>query len=375
MTNIKIITHYFPQFHSIIENDEWWGAGFTDWDNVKNAKQNYSEHYQPRVPLNKNYYDLTELNTLTWQIDLAKEYGIDGFAFYHYWFDGKLLLERPLELFLKNKQLNLPFCLSWANETWSKRWIGRDNVILQEQKHIPSKEIWKEHFDYLKRFMNDDRYIKVDNRPILLIYQPEIINDFKEMKAYWKQLSDENAMEEIFFVATKSHEFKNEKFIEENYDMILKFQPRESHNSKGFKSKSIFNHNFFQRLRFLPEKYLNILTSIRYKVSKYEKISYEKIWENILNNASKDSKKIIQGGFVDWDNTPRYGQKSKIFEESTPEKFGNYLRKLIEIEQEKNSEFIFINAWNEWSESAYLEPDEKYEYRYLEELRNAKKNN
>lgn len=371
----KIIVHYFPQFHPIPENDFHWGKGFTDWDNVKNAKPLYKGHYQPRIPLNKDYYDPRNINTLKNQVDLALKYHIDGFCFYHYWFDGKLVLEKPMEVFLQDKSLNIDFCISWANETWTKRWIGQSNTVILKQTHKPDTQIWENHFNYLLRFFKDNRYIKVDNKPVFLIYQPGIIKKLDEMLTFWNELAQKNGFNGICFVATKRHNFIN--FNLDNFDFIYDFQPMNSYNSDDFDEKRFFSKNAFQRLRFMPESIINFLHSIRIKFERKNKIyDSNKIWDIILNNSKNDTNinnktKTIHGAFVNLDNTPRYGDKATLFSHVEPEEFGNYLSKLYQSESEKESPFIFINAWNEWSESAYLEPDEKYQFAYLEALQNA----
>ena len=147
--NTQLIAFYFPQFHAIPENDNWWGKGFNDWDLVKTAKPNYKGHNQPRIPMDGNFYNPCDVATLKKQVDLAKQYGIGGFMFYHYWFDGKLLLEKPLETFLKHTELDFPFCICWANETWTRAWTGHPESILIKQTHIPTEEMWKKHFYYL----------------------------------------------------------------------------------------------------------------------------------------------------------------------------------------------------------------------------------
>jgi lipopolysaccharide biosynthesis protein len=177
---VRLIAFYFPQFHAIPENDEWWGNGFTDWVNVKGAQPQYPGHYQPRVPLGHRYYDQSHVDVLRWQVDLAKRHGVSGFCHYHYWFGGKQLLQTPTNLVLENKDIDLPFCLCWANETWSRRWDGRDHHILQEQTHTPDPALWRAHFEYLSRAWSDDRAIKINGRPLFLIYRAHRVEQIAE---------------------------------------------------------------------------------------------------------------------------------------------------------------------------------------------------
>ena len=177
---MKVIAFYLPQFHEIAENNEWWGEGFTEWVNVKNAKPLTKNHNQPHVPLNNNYYNLLNDDVKKWQIDLAKEYGIYGFCMYHYWFNGHLLLEKPVEQFLKNKELDFPFCLCWANENWTNVWAAEGNKILISQTYGDQEE-WERHFEYFLPFFKDNRYIKEDGCPLLVIYKPDIMENMNEI--------------------------------------------------------------------------------------------------------------------------------------------------------------------------------------------------
>ena len=171
---MKIIAFYLPQFHNIPENDEWWGNGFTEWTNVKKAKPIFEGHQQPKVPLNNNYYNLLDDNVKVWQADLAKKYGVYGFCYYHYWFNGKMLLEKPMEQMLENKEVDIPFCISWANEPWTKAWVGDEKKMLIAQEYGQEEE-WKEHFMYLLPFFKDERYIKKDGKPFFIFYRPDIV--------------------------------------------------------------------------------------------------------------------------------------------------------------------------------------------------------
>ena len=199
MKRTKLIAFHLPQFHTIPENDEWWGQGFTDWVNVKNAKALYKFHNQPRVPLNNFYYDLSDVEVLRWQSELAKKYGIYGFCYYHYWFGGKLLLQKPLENLLKEKSIDFPFCLCWANETWCRTWDGRSRDVLIRQEYGGEKE-WKEHFKYLKDFFQDSRYIRIHNKPVIVIYRSGDCKCYNEMIACWRELCPEYGIDDLYVI-------------------------------------------------------------------------------------------------------------------------------------------------------------------------------
>ena len=196
---MKIIAFYLPQFHEIPENNEWWGNGFTEWVNVKAAKPLFKGHEQPRIPLNKNYYNLLDNNTIRWQIDLAKKYGVYGFCFYHYWFDGHMLLQKPMEIMKNDSNLNIPYCICWANENWTNAWKADGNVKTLIQQKYGDKEEWKKHFLYLLSFFKDPNYILEDNKPFFVIYRPEIIPCLNNMLDYWQELAKENGFNGIVF--------------------------------------------------------------------------------------------------------------------------------------------------------------------------------
>ena len=364
----KIIAFYFPQFHPIKENSVWWGENFTDWDLVKAAKPLFKGHKQPRKPLNENYYNPSDENTLKSQSELAKKYGIDGFMFYHYWFDGKLLLEKPLETFLLNKNIDFSFCLAWANETWTRAWIGKPEVILQEQSHKNDKRIWNKHFDYLLPFFKDHRYIKVDGKPIFFIYQPFLVKDSKNLISFFNKQAIKNGLPGIYFVAIKNHKFYENNFLK-SYDGLLKFQPREAYTSKYFKNENIISR--FQFLRKLPDIFQLYLAKFYQRISSYKIFDSKKIWLIILNNSyvnefKQYKLKIFESAFFEWDNTPRYKNNSKIFTSLKRDDMKKYFKSLVLRAKKNDSPYVFFNAWNEWSETAYLEPDEESGYEKLE---------
>jgi hypothetical protein len=367
----KIIAFYFPQFHQIKENDEWWGEGFTDWNLVKESKPLFDGHEQPRIPIDNDYYNPCEKETLLKQALLAKKYGIEGFMFYHYWFDGKLYLEKPMEVFLANKDIDISFCVTWANESWTRSWTGNPEIFLQKQLHSNNKEIWKAHFEYLLPFFKDSRAIKIENKPVFLIYQPFLINNSKEMISFFSDLAIENGLPGIYFMAVKNHDYQSHDFLE-SYDGIMKFQPREAYSSKDFQKENVISR--FQILRKLPHVIQLYLTKLNQKISKHKIFDSNKLWSIILKNSyisefKKYNLNIFESAFFEWDNTPRYKKKAKIFTTLDREDMKVNLKKLLEGAVENNSPYVFFNAWNEWSESAYLEPDKKNGFMKLEVIK------
>lgn len=367
--NVKLVAHYFPQFHAIPENDRWWGKGFTDWVNVRRARPQFRDHYQPRVPLDGRYYDQSQKATIEWQIALAKQYGLHGFCHYHYWFGGKQLLETPTNIVLDSKELDFPICLAWANETWSRRWDGRDHHILQEQTHKPDKALWQKHFDYLFRAWSDDRAIKVDGKPLFLIYRAHRIEQVDAMFDFWREQAHRRGLPGLFFAAMKQYEFPVPEVLR-HFDAVVQFQPFEALYSTDFEAPAI-ETRLAARIarRVLPDRILDLLRYVRYTyfpgLTFYD---YERVWKHILKVEREGGIPAYPGAFVDWDNTPRYVKRARIFRGASPERFEHWFRQLVQVTATRppNERMIFLNAWNEWAEGTYLEPDERYGYKYLE---------
>lgn len=386
---MKIIAFYLPQFHETPENNEWWGKGFTEWTNTKKAKPLFKAHYQPREPLNDNYYNLLDDGVKEWQVNLAKEYGIHGFCFYHYWFkNGKKLLEKPIEQYLENKDLDLPFCLSWANEPWTRRWDGSEHKVLMPQEYGDEKE-WKEHFYYLLPFLKDERYIKLEGKPVFIIYKPNIIPCMNDMIDCWQRLAQSNGLEGISFIYQHPEFHFIENKDDSKFEMGIEFEPlysfARSRMGKNTKDKlndlfKLYNQGtnlFLNRLKQIINGIMdrNLSNKFEFRFTVTDIRDYDSLVKTSIS-SSPLNKKAIPGVFTDWDNTARRGKNATLFVGGNPEKFKDYLSMQIKRAKEVyNKDMIFINAWNEWAEGAYLEPDKKHGYAYLQAVKDALKEN
>lgn len=347
----KIIAMYLPQFHAVPENDKWWGKGYTEWAAVKNGKKYDDRQNQPRIPMKENYYNLLEPETMQWQADLAARYNVYGFAFYHYWFkDGRKILEKPAENLLKWKNINMNFCFSWANESWARTWSNLtsknswvDDIvddthegdgILLLQDYGAEKE-WRDHYVYVREFFRDKRYIKVDGKPLFIIYRPDEIACINEMIGKWNLWAREDGFDGVYFIAT---------------------------------NPQVFNPKFDARLLQEPKNALSNISENEWSGT-LRVYDYEKAWKKIINRLPDKNIKTYYGGFSDYDDTARHGVRGTFFKNVSKEKFRYYLEKLTAKNLSEQNEFIFINAWNEWGEGMYLEPDSNNEYGFLEAVR------
>lgn len=370
MSDIKTIAFYLPQFHAIPENDKFWGEGFTEWNNVKSATPLFDGHNQPRVPYNGNYYDLSDVKVMEEHCRLAKENGLYGFCFYHYWFDGNPVMSKPIINYLNDKDIDFPYCLSWANESWTNAWAKPDNKVMLEQKY-GNKEEWKNHFEFLLPFFKDVRYIKENNCPLMIIYRPYLFDGIIEMMDYWKKLAIDNGFDGIKFLSQRyeNHEFKSD--IYQYMDYNIEYQPYKCFSEKDSPS---FVIKSMVKVQDFILKTFNIDVSFRKKKGKLQKYDYDEMWERIISQQPV-SEKSIAGAFVDWDNTPRYKYRGKVFIGASPEKFKKYMIEQINhIKHAYNNDYLFIFAWNEWGEGGYLEPDKENGFGYLRALKESLEN-
>lgn len=375
---MKTIAFYLPQFHAIPENDEWWGKGFTEWTNMKAAKPLFEGHQQPRIPLDNNYYDLLDEKTMEWQVKLAQEYGLYGFCFYHYWFDGHMLLEKPMEMMLKNENINFPYTICWANEPWTNAWKSdEDAKTLIAQRYGDEKE-WKAHFDYLLQFFNDKNYITVDGKPLLVLYRPEIVDCLNDMLDYWQGLAIEAGFPGLCFAYQQVSYYLLENKDESRFTYRIEYQPGYARydaqkNAGGMTSKLLSVKTAIRNTASKIDKTFgtNIAANLTKSGTSFE--DYDELCQAIINRHGEDEKSVA-GMFVGWDNTPRRGARGRVCLGSTPEKFQHYMAEQVKnVKETYSNDMIFIFAWNEWAEGGYLEPDEENRYAYLEGLRESLK--
>ncbi len=370
----RLIAYYLPQFHVIPENERWWGDDFTDWVNVRSARPMFDGHYQPRVPLEGNYYDLTDVEVLRWQIDLATRFGLSGFCHYHYWFEGRRLLERPTDLFIAHAELDFPFCLAWVNASWSRRWNGvRNASVLVKQTYSAARSSWMANFEYLFTAWSDSRYVQVDGKPVFLIYNPHLIPDVGELLAFWRGEAERRGLAGVHFVAMQLFTFVDDRFLR-HFDAVVECQPAAAMFIPRSDDAILSRISLSRFLRGLPSPLADSLRTLRYKLPRRTRVhDYDELWRRAISWRPVRGMRTYPGAFVDWDNTARYGHRARIVTGASPDRFHYWLNQLVDSisSEPKEHRLIFINAWNEWAEGAYLEPDERFGYAYLEAIRDA----
>ncbi|MCX7655970.1 MAG: glycoside hydrolase family 99-like domain-containing protein [Treponemataceae bacterium] len=338
----RVLAFYLPQYHRIPENDYWWGEGFTEWTNVIKAKPLFEGHRMPILPHSDiGFYDLSKEQVLVTQANMAKSYGIEGFCFYHYWFKGKLLLEKPLLNFLANKKIKINFCLCWANESWTRNWNGGTKDILQEQDY-GNEDDWKKHFEWLLPFFKDSRYSRIENKPIFLIYRTGHVYCLNRMIKLWREEAKKQGIEDLYILGVLNYHKDSYEVKYLDLDGVVEFEP------------------------FYSLRNTNNMSTIR-KIGENTIIYYPDIFNS--NSAKKYHNNQIPGAFPMWDNTPRHlNGGATVFTGCDVDMFKKLLRYKLKCINSENQLF-FINAWNEWGESCILEPDTVFGYERLEALK------
>ena len=349
----KCVAFYLPQFHAMPLNDKWYGKGFTEWTNVTKAIPHFTGHNQPQLPIDLGFYDLNDLTVMERQVELAKLYGIYGFCFHYYWFSGTRLLERPIFKWLEHKEIDFPFCLNWANENWSKLWDGRDKDILlkQELKNTDDARF----FEDILPFFQDPRYIKVKGRPVFIFYRPQLFERARciAFTDFMRNRALKCGFPGLFMISTNSFEFMDDP---ESWglDAMLEFPPH------GMISNG------------LRPKQLNCFVNPHFNGKIWDGGEY--VEKRLFLNYKPDYK-VFKGVFPSWDNTPRKAySNAAVYDGVSPARYKQWLMDCIKFTRarhDKDEQFIFINAWNEWAEGAHLEPDSRYGYAYLQATRDA----
>ncbi|KQB14164.1 hypothetical protein AP071_16145 [Rhodobacter capsulatus] len=344
----RLIAFYLPQFHAIAENDAWWGKGFTEWTNVGPAQPQFPGHHQPHEPVPElGQYNLLDTDVQRKQIELAQLYGIGGFCFYWYWFGGKRLLEKPVRNWLDNPDLDFPFCICWANENWSRRWDGLDQELLISQNHSPQDDL--DFITELAPYLRDPRYIRIDGKPLILLYRPSLMPNVAETSARWRDWCRKNGVGEIYLAYPQS--FETVDPADYGFDAAVEFPPN----------------------NYAPD---NLTDRVPGLSPEFEGIIYD--WRSYVErsrNYPMPDYKLFRSVCPSWDNTARRKNKGAIFANSNPAEYRiwleNAVTRTLADARTPDERVIFVNAWNEWAEGAHLEPDTKYGYAYLEASRAA----
>ena len=356
----EIIAYYLPQYYPFKENNEWWGEGFTEWTNVGKAKPLFQGHYQPKVPADLGYYDLRIAEVKEKQVQLAKEAGVTAFCYWHYWFgNGRVLLDTPLRQVLDTGKPDFPFCLGWANESWqSKVWNANgtnEGKVLMEQLY-PGDEDIVNHFNYIKRAISDKRYLRIDNKPVFVIYKPLLHPNVKHFMDMFNQMVKEYGIAEGFFFI--GHTVNGAEI--------------DNLRSMGFDAINIVRNGEY---RYNPAVVRRIpIELFLFKfLHKPLALNYSFISKYFINPTIDSAEDIIPTLIPNWDHTPRSGRGGSLFHNATPKLFKRHAFQALEVIKNKpqSRQILFLKSWNEWGEGNYMEPDLKYGKGYIEALRDA----
>ncbi len=364
MKKVRPIAIYLPQFHPFPENDEWWGKGFTEWNNVVQGRPRFKGHYQPHLPADLGFYDLRLSEIREQQAALAKQYGIYGFCYYHYWFTGKTLMERPIREIFESGKPDFPFCFCWANENWTRAWDGAEKSVLIEQHYSHEDDV--AHIKHLMPYFKDDRYIKVDGKPLFIIYRTNLFPNIKETLCTFREEAAKEGIELYICHFEKWIGWHGREVNDLGFDAAIEFQPLSVSMRKYLDSRKF--RNFYQHVYNKLDK-LRCILFHKERRSRDRIIDYRKFVEFDLKH--RVSYKCYPSVCPSWDNSSRrVGTNATILKNSTPSNFHYwYLQKVKNFTPfSKEENFVFINAWNEWAEGNHLEPDKKWGHQYLEAL-------
>lgn len=351
----RFIALYLPQYHPIQENDKWYGKGFTEWTNVAKMQPLFKGHYQPHIPSELGFYDLRLKESRLAQVELAKEYGIEGFCYWHYWFgNGKRLLEMPFNEVVKDKDIDFPFCLAWANHNWEKKlWDSKKNNEIIAEQIYGGIEDYINHFQSLLPAFKDNRYIKVDGKLLYIIYNPLDSPEIIKMMNIWNKLAKENNLDGFYFVGKTFYNNEKEKLLGLGFDSVYNETMLSIHH----------NLNLFQKIRLMGQRKLLKMPTV---------FPYKEAAKYFVTKEAYDEK-TIPVIVPNWDHSPRSGTNSILFSDANPKYFKTVVKQAIDAVKNKpeDKKIVIIKSWNEWGEGNHLEPDLKYGRGYLEAIKEA----
>lgn len=363
MTNPLLIAMHLPQFHPIPENDQWWGKGFTEWTNVTKAKSLFKGHYQPHLPSDLGYYDLRLPEARAAQAELAKRYGIGGFCYYHYWFNGHRLLNRPVDEILQSGAPDFPFSFCWANENWTRAWDGKSREMLMAQHY--SKEDDIRHIEHLLPFFADPRYTRIDGRPLFIVYRPEYLPEPRRTFALWRERAIKAGIGDLYLAQLEASGYGSAQDPRTlGLDVSIEFAP--DWRRLGGRYYATRKARFATSLGLLPRAY-----------QKHTVVDYARVVDMAISKPAPDYPfvRCVCPGF---DNTARRSSNGAyIFRNSTPERYEKWLHAMLAWTDDHDitkRRVVFINAWNEWAEGNHLEPDTRHGHAYLEATYRALEN-
>jgi lipopolysaccharide biosynthesis protein len=361
--SVRLVCFYLPQFHPIPENDEWWGPGFTEWTNVMRAPKLFRSHEQPHIPADLGFYDLRAPETRNAQAELAREYGIEAFCYWHYWFAGRRILERPFNEALASRQPQFPFCLAWANDSWSGVWHGAPDRVLLEQTY-PGADDEAAHFNAVVEAFFDPRYLKVEGKPLFLIYKPYRIPEVERFIAHWRTLAHRAGLKGLYLVANVND--MQWPAQAKGFDALVPHNP-------GITTFHVFHRQFAaldeHTRRYTGGTVMDLFWRLRGKPMTMDYREYIRLALPALPFDFDAYPCVVPN----WDNTPRCNDAGYVLTRSTPELFKLHLQEAIEQVRHRavDKRVVFVKSWNEWAEGNYLEPDQQYGRRYLEACREA----
>lgn len=348
----RVIAIYLPQFHPFKENDEWWGKGFTEWTNVSKARPRFPGHYQPQLPADLGFYDLRVPEVREQQVEMAREAGIYGFCYYHYWFNGKLLMERPLREVLESGKPDFPFMICWANENWTRAWDGAENQILISQKY--GVEDAKNHIKWLIPYLKDHRYIRINGKPVIAIYRTTKIPDLQQMLQIWRDEASKEGLE-LYICRFESFAEAGKHYLVDGLDAAIDFQPTSKHRI-----------DYSKQPRYIVHRTIDVLNAVLLRGLFPQIINYRK-YVRFMGTRQQPAYKCFPCVTPGWDNSARKSRGCFMFVGNTPQLYGKWLRNTINKFEPWNPEenLVFINAWNEWAEGNHLEPDIRWGNAFL----------